>query len=89
METFWLYFWIVFWIMIFIGISLLFFYAIKILRELSIVLRTAASVSEQIQAIADLVDDMRTKAKMGIFVDVLEMSKRLFLKLKNDRKSTD
>jgi len=85
METFWLYFWPVFWVMIFIGLSFLFFYFVRILQQVYIVVRTAGSVSEQIQAIADLVDDVRTKAKMGVFVDVLEISKRFFMKFKNDK----
>ncbi|MEI7603578.1 MAG: hypothetical protein WCJ19_00990 [bacterium] len=86
MDIFWTIFWVVFWIMIFIGLSGVFFYFIKILRDISIVLKTATSVSEQIQAIADLVEDVRTKASMGVFVDVLELSKRLFIKLKGSKK---
>ena len=77
-ENFWNIFWPIFWIIVLVGISGLFFYLIKILREISIVLRTASNVSEQIQSIADLIEDVRTKAGMGVFVDVLELSKRFF-----------
>lgn len=82
METFWNIFWPIFWVMVFVGLSLFFFYTIRILKDISSITNTANNVSDQIQAIADLVDDIRTKANMGVFIDVLELSKRLFFKFK-------
>ena len=86
MEIYWNIFWIIFWLMMFIGIGGLFLYLIKILRDISIILKTATSVSEQIQSISDIVEDIRMKANFGNFIDVLELSKRLFSKFKSSPK---
>ena len=85
MEIFWSIFWVVFWVMIFIGLAYIFFFTIKILQSIYSIIKTASNVSEQIQSISDLIEDVRTKAEMGLFVDVLELTKRLFLKFKGKK----